>query len=410
MEKQFQFFFQKQHEKRTNDRENYLNLGRDHVQLWEIKWQADTDKLQTKMGKVWLSYGMDGTNQRVESKAWTTLVRSQITRANDRGQYLNGSTYQTLDGWSDLRWKTSSLFLRLGGRLNWTQAFAPEEINSYSKEVDRSWLGEAFGGGIEWSFLPAWTALFNIEQGFAPPNLDDLTARQLTGQGFQIENPNLSPERATTYELGLRTQLSNLHLETWGFATQLKDGIERRDTECPPSERSCRASRITTPFTLINLQDSAWILGVEHRLQWKVSPNWTLLEHVSYAWGEGPSPLRQEEGETRPLSRIPPLNGRVALRWENAFKAFYMEGSFRWALNQDRLSFGDTIDHRIPYLGTPGYGVYDLRLGLKLEGVDLNLVFENLTDQVYRVHGSSINGAGRGVLLSVRYTPQSLTF
>ena len=82
---------------------------------------------------------------------------------------------------------------------------------------------------------------------------------------------------------------------------------------------------------------------------------------------------------------------------------FYTQLGLRWALRQNRLSFGDEIDHRIPYGGTPGYTVYHASIGVRSEGWTLNLTFENLTDAIYRIHGSSVNGAGRGLSLLASY-------
>jgi len=46
--------------------------------------------------------------------------------------------------------------------------------------------------------------------------------------------------------------------------------------------------------------------------------------------------------------------------------------------------------------------VLDLRAGWRWrEALVIALVVENVFDAAYRVHGSSVNGAGRGVILSV---------
>jgi len=258
----------------------------------------------------------------------------------------------------------------------------------------------------------SWTLLANIEEGFAAPNLDDLTARQLTGQGYQIENPNLESERSLTYELGSRYRghwvwpggaRGGLELEGWGFLMRLDEGIERRDATCPPTERSCVAARIATPFTLVNLSEPAWVYGVEHQLTLRLPASLSLREHVAYAHGEGPSPLPSEAGQSRPLSRIPPLNGGVSLRWDSPERVFYLQLGLRWARGQDQLSFGDEIDHRVPYGGTPSYRVYHARLGVRDHGWEVNLALENIIDEVYRVHGSSVNGAARGISLLTSY-------
>ena len=80
----------------------------------------------------------------------------------------------------------------------------------------------------------------------------------------------------------------------------------------------------------------------------------------------------------------------------------YVGYEARWSRAATRLSFGDQIDQRIPYGGTPGYLVHTALFGLRWRGHELLGVAENLADTPYRVHGSSVNGAARSLNLSLR--------
>ncbi len=404
--------FQRQHERRTNDRENYLNVGRDSVNVWEGRGRASTSSWTGDMGELSLSYGLDATIESVSSKAWDTLVRSEITREQSRGQYIEGSAYSRAGGWSELNWQRGALRVRGGARLSYAYADSPKDLATETEAINRSWRGLTLGGGATWRVSKQWRLTLNLEEGFAPPNLDDLTARQLTGQGYQIENPALEAESSLTTELGLqfrgrwprRGEAVELEVEIWGFAMQLYDGIERRDAICPMSERSCIAARISTPFTLSNLNEPAQVYGAEHQVVLRLPYRLSLSEHLSYAVSEGPSPLPSEAGQRRALSRTPPLNGGVRVRWDSPQSTFYTQAGVRWASAQDRLSFGDEIDHRIPYGGTPRYTVYHAQLGIREGPWELNINIENLTDVAYRVHGSSVNGAARGLSLFFSYS------
>lgn len=407
--------FQRQHERRTNDRVNYQNIGSDAVGVWEGRLKARTRPLELAGGALRLHYGLDGTSERVESRAWTRLVRSSITRQDSRGQYLDGSAYLRGEGWAGARWRRAGEWgewrARLGARLSAARAEAPEDLKSSSRAISRGWVGPTYGGGLAWS-PPSGGALslhLNIEQGLAAPNLDDLTARQLTGQGYQVENPDLAPERATTYELGARLRALGAEAELWGFAMELLDGIERRDAQCPPTDFGCQGSRTAPPFTLVNLSGAAWMFGFEHALTWSLPLGFSVREHVSYSWGEGPSPLVSEPSGRRPLSRVPPLNGASSLRWGGGLGDLwgaplsgYVGYEARWARAATRLSFGDELDQRVPYGGTPGYLVHNALFGLRWGEHELLGVAENLSDVPYRVHGSSVNGAARSVNLSLR--------
>jgi len=403
---------QRQHERRTNDRVQYQNTGRDAVNVWEARVSAQSSSVTLLGAQGRLHYGLDSSYEQVSSRAWDTLARSGVTREASRGQYLDGSEYLRGGLWSGARWRwligdSHTLTGRVGSRLSVTHAMAPADPSSESLAVDRGWRGATYGGGLSWSPRRLITVLMNIEQGFATPNLDDLTARQLTGQGFQIENPSLGPERSLTYELGLKLTHARATFEGWLFAMELTDGIERRDSGCPMSDLACQGSRTARPFTLINLSEPAWIYGAEQRLTLRLPLGFSVEEQLSYAVGEGPSPLRDEAGQGRPLSRVPPLNGGVIARWEGS-SGLYLGYELRWALRADRLSFGDELDSRIPFGGTPGYQVHRALFGARWRALGLELlgVVDNLTDTPYRVHGSSVNGATRGLSLSLRYTPQ----
>jgi len=402
--------YQRQHERRSYDRVDYLNIGRDAVEVWELRLESQSEAAKLLGARARLHYGADGSYELVDSRAWDRLVRSDVTRELSRGQYIDGSSYQRGGLWSAARWAWSlgegRLSGRLGARLSATRAESSADLETETRAVQRSWRGATYGGGLAWAPAPSLTLLLNLEEGFAAPNLDDLTARQLTGQGFQIENPSLEAERSVTYELGLKLKRWGAQLEGWLFAMELSEGIERRDAECPELDLACRGSRTARPFTLINLSEPAWITGFEQRLSLKLPHQLRIDQQLSYALGEGPSPLANEPKERRPLSRVPPLNGRASLRWGDS--RGYIAYELSWAQAATRLSFGDELDSRIPFGGTPGYVVQRLLMGKRwpVSGVELLLALDNLADVAYRVHGSSVNGAARGLNLSLRYSPR----
>ena len=76
--------------------------------------------------------------------------------------------------------------------------------------------------------------------------------------------------------------------------------------------------------------------------------------------------------------------------------------ALRWALPQRRLSPLDVADSRIPPGGTPGHAIFDAHIAMDLrDGLRATLALENLLDSPHRVHGSGVDGAGRGVVVSI---------
>ena len=106
-----------------------------------------------------------------------------------------------------------------------------------------------------------------------------------------------------------------------------------------------------------------------------------------------------------PFTRIPPVFGRLKLRYETgpgggwqAFAESWVQGAAR----QDHLSAEDEKDTRIPAGGTPGWWTWSARAGLHaFESLTLGLVLENLGDVAYKTHGSGVHASGTNVVLTV---------
>jgi outer membrane receptor protein involved in Fe transport len=249
----------------------------------------------------------------------------------------------------------------------------------------------------------------SFDQGFRAPNLDDLSSRQQVGSAFQFENPGLEPERTHTLELGLAARPGPLSLEIWAFATWLDAAITRavRDQDdCPEDPDGCRAAR--TQYQLVNAPGTALILGAESAIRARLPAGFSLRASYAYAWGEGDNTSSPSasgaapRAERVPLSRIPPMNASVEGRYATLAGRLYAAIVVRGALAQRRLAPSDLSDARIPQGGTPGYAICDLRAGFRYSPqLRLNLVLENVLDTAYRVHGSSINSPGRGILLGL---------
>lgn len=404
--------YQRQHERRSNATV-FVNGGVDDDDMWALRVSAATRPLAlTPRLSLEVLYGVDGTWEQIGSQAWTTMDFSRvlpgsdtvITRHRSRGQYVDGSRYARAGAWTAAHLALpAALSLRLGGRLSGASAAVPDDASSETQGLDDAWFAAVGQAGATWQPWPTLGIFTSLEQGFRPPNLDDLSGRQITGQGYQIDNPGLRPERTLTLDLGARWSGSWLDLEAWVFRTRGEDWIDRSDATCPPSlQRECAAARWAPPVQLVNLPGEAIIRGAEAQGRLRLPARLQLAATLSYAWGEGDSPLAHERGQRRPLSRIPPLNGTVELRWREPRSGLYLAAATRWAGDQDRLSYGDESDSRIPPGGTPGYAVHDLRLGVRRPGrFAVHAALVNVTDVAYRVHGSSVNGAGRGLSLNL---------
>lgn len=408
--------YQRQHERRTLNRPGSFvrNGGRDDVDTAGIFMKATSRAVGLgAAGSFVVHWGGDVYADFVDSAAWTEFTDIGAVIPLSRGQYMAGSKYIQGGGFVAAE---AALFNRLvveaGARGGGALAKAPEDAASGTRPVDRSFIAMVGHAGARLRILPQLSAALHYDRSFRAPNLDDLTSRQQTGPGFQFENAGLKPEEADTFEAGLRFDFPSVEADLWVYRSIVHGAVTRSFRtigECPPETPQCGTS--WSRFQLVNASGPSIIDGFELWGRAFLPFNLSIRATLAYAYGEGPNPQPPPEDtslpyeERVPLSRIPPLNGSVELRWD-ARSSLYLGAGLRWAALQDRLAPTDRSDARIPAGGTPGYAVFDLRAGYRVRReLVVSAILENVFDAAYRVHGSSVNGPGRGVLFAVEAGP-----
>ena len=404
--------YQRQHERRTYDRpESFVqNIGRDAVDTLGLTLKVTGH--ETRLGKassLRVDGGADLYLDFVESRAWTSFTDIDAVLALSRGQYVDGARYAHGGVFAEAEASVyRRLLVRLGGRGAFAQARAAADTASGTQAVAATWPVVVGHVGAELSLTDTISLLTNIDRSYRAPNLDDLTSRQQSGPGFQFENPNLRPEQSLTYEVGMRLSSPRIELDAFGYYSTMQDAISRSlrtIADCPPETPQCGTS--WSRFQLVNLKGNSFITGFEVSFRASMPFGLSLRAMAAYAYGSAPNP-ESEASETSsqsdprvPISRVPPLNGSAELRWAIAPGA-YLGAATRWATLQDRLAPTDRTDARIPDGGTPGFVVLDLRAGYRMQrDIIVATVIENIFDMAYRWHGSSVNGAGRGIIVNI---------
>lgn len=404
--------YQRQHELRQERRGSpsaVLLDGEDDVHTGGTRLEIDTKEFElTPWATVGGRYGTDLYYDRIASAQDLVFTDVDIRRPQPRGQYLDGGQYVTSGTWAEAHTELlDAIRLRAGGRMAVVAAQVPGEPETSSAAIDRQWVTAVGNVGLAADAVPWLTFVFNVDQGFRAPNLDDLTSRQQTGPGFQFENANLRSEGSLALEVGALASHRWFELEAFAFRTTIRNLIQRDSRlvdECPPGDGACGSSRAI--FQLVNLPGQAVILGAEGGVRVYLPLDFQLRTTISYAWGEGENPRfgQSFEPERVPLSRIPPLNGIAEAGWRSARHGAYVVGVVRWARAQTRLAPQDRVDPRIPLGGTPGYVVLDVRAGYQLmPWIRVAAALENLHDAPYRHHGSSVNGPGRGFTAELQF-------
>ncbi len=289
--------------------------------------------------------------------------------------------------------------LILGGRYTYARADAEkvqDPVDGGVMSLKEDWKNLA--GSARLSFLldenGRWKLFTGISQGFRAPNLSDLS-RLDTARSNEIETaaPGLSPEKFTSYELGLKTNNRFLQFQTAVFYTYVHNMIVRT----PTGEMIEGNVEVTKKNS-----GSGYVAGFELNASSKIYKG--LTSFAAFSWNNGKVdtyPTSEPELEEEYIDRLMPPTANLGLQWTDQNNKYTVRALCTIAGKQDRLSTRDKADtQRIPPGGTPIYTLFSLHSSWRLtEWISFNAAIENITDEDYRIHGSGNNEPGRNFIL-----------
>ena len=303
-----------------------------------------------------------------------------------RGLYPNNSKMKNFAVFSQHTFKIEKINLQLGGRFN------VNKLNSIDEEFGEVELKpQSIVGNFSFQYLPnkSDNFIFSANTAFRAPNINDISSFGFFDYGIEIPSDNLAPEKTLTFEAGYKKLTNRFSLSLFAFNTRLKNQIVRVPSEYNGDEYY-EGERV---YTKENLAKSN-IFGIEAESGFKLNSQFSLIYSITWLYGHD---LEKNE----PMRRIPPLNGKLALRYKKS--RLFSEIEFLFANKQDRLSGGDIDDHRIPVGGTPGWDIFNFKLGYSWNKISLHTGIQNIFNQAYRIHGSGVDGFGRSVWMSLQF-------
>lgn len=221
-----------------------------------------------------------------------------------------------------------------------------------------------------------------VAQGFRAPNVDDVSTLGRFDYGVEVPSPGLDPEKSLSYEIGFKSRTSHLAAAAL-YRNDLSDLIDR----VPGDHQGAHTYEGQAVYRRANI-GRAYVEGAEVELEGRLFDDLAAFGGLAYTYG-------QQVTTGEPMRRIPPLNGRLGLRWERA-RGLSLATALLFAGRQDRLAAGDKADHRIAPGGTPAWSVVNVHAGYRFgSGLEVRGGVENVFDEAYRVHGSGIDGYGR---------------
>jgi len=250
------------------------------------------------------------------------------------------------------------------------------------KEKSMSWSANA---GLLYRLVKDVDLSLNIARAFRAPSLEERFKYIDLGNFVRLGDPSLDPEKSYSADLGMRIWKSRFNLQADVFVNRINNMI----VEKPGEFESIPA--------LINANvRKALLYGFDLKFAYNFSTDFVLFGSGAYVRG-----MALETDGNLPL--IPPLNGRMGLRYTNS-RLGSLEFSVFGAACQDKIAEGEKE--------TPGYYRLDAALNTKTiylgpVGLQLFAGIDNITNNRYTNHLSTNRGdisvePGRNIYLRLK--------
>ncbi|TDB65083.1 TonB-dependent receptor [Arundinibacter roseus] len=300
-----------------------------------------------------------------------------------RGLYPDHANMSNLAFYNLHTIQLQKLLVTVGGRFNTFSISIPDKDLGNSTISPSAWVGNA---GISYELLPFLRVIAQANTSFRAPNIDDLGTLGIVDFRYEVPNTDLRPERGFNKEVGLKIKLPGFSSSVFVYHNQLTDLIGRVKTA---------EIRQDYPVYLKENISKAFIRGLEADAEFQLASDLLLSGFLNYTYGQNLS-------GNEPYRRIPPLNGRMSLRYQPTRQS-WLSLDYLTAATQDRLAKGDVDDNRIPEGGTPGWNVFNLSAGYQIGKISLTASAQNLLNEAYKTHGSGVSEVGRSVWLMARF-------
>ncbi len=372
--------------------------------------EADSDQLYgfnlelgSFLGAHHLVYGLDYTDESVDSSKPSTIVSTGVTTPG-RGNEMDGASYRTASAYlqdrADLgRWLT----VIAGARLAQFEASGHEIDNLGDINIDTKRANVTGALNLIGHVTPHVNLIGNVISGYRAPNLDDLGGSATKPGLFWIPNPEAKPEKVVSLEAGLKYESAGLQGSLTYFDNRFIDYLVFAPTTfggLPFADLNGNGRQDPGEFPVVHLANvgKASIHGVEGRVVYDLLSGLSVYADYSRLIGT-------DDVVDGPLTMMPPASGGAGLRYASpAPRSPWAEVDYRLSQAQHRLSPADIANSFIGPNGVPGYQVLDLRGGLTVvDHLSLSLALENVLDKQYRFMGSNRYQPGRQLVVGVTF-------
>lgn len=234
--------------------------------------------------------------------------------------------------------------------------------------------------GFVYELDPDLHLVGGIYEGYRAPNISDLASNNTFQQNAtaapSLPGLGIQPEHTITYEVGLKYDGPRFRAQAVEYWVDIEDLIGSAETQ----------PGVVTP---VNFAE-AYQNGTEFQAEFLLTGGFSVYGNYWYTYGRN---ITLDE----PLSRMPPQQGVLGIRWRDPENTRYID-FYTWMVDrQERYASANLTDARFPIGGTPGYATLNMRMGRSFgvrENHRVSFVLENINDKAYRVLGSGVDGPG----------------
>ncbi len=258
---------------------------------------------------------------------------------------------------------------------------------------DRMWSGSL---AAMYEVAPLLRPYANLSRGVRAGEMRERFESSPRGDGyFYVGNPQIKPETATQFELGLKGASSRFDYSVAAYRTRIDDYITGLDISGTPGAAAiCGAANAAACKRTVNL-GKVTLKGLEARGRWQfIDGHWA---------SAGLSMVRgTNEDLNEPLFQMPA--DELSLGWEGRIAAEWtLDSTLRLVRRQDRVA---TVFARGSENETAGFVTADLGATWRRGAHSVRVALKNLADKAYHEHlteglsGAEIQAPGRSLLVS----------
>ncbi len=251
--------------------------------------------------------------------------------------------------------------------------------------------------GLIYEAAPLLRPFANLSRGFRAGEMRERFEASPRGDGFfYVGNPQIKPEVATQFELGLKGANADFHYSASLYRNRITDYITGQQITGAAAIAACGAPNAAFCKRTVNLGEVV-IDGFEAGARWQFRRDQWLSAAYSRLRGEN-------KDMNEPLFQMPA--DELSLGWEGSVASMLGAGwtadaTVRLVGKQDRVA---TVFARGTENATPGFGTLDLGATWRYaKDQSLRVALKNVGDKAYHEHlaegvsGQEIEAPGRSL-------------